>query len=56
MQGQAFEGLRVAFVVARGEHVPHVEGAEILARAVGFNARVFGNENDAAIWLRHGED
>ena len=56
MRDQGFEGLRVAFVVARGEHVPHVEGAEILARAVGFNARVFGNENDAALWLRHGED
>ena len=31
-----------------------VEVAEILARERGFNVRVFSNETDADLWLRHG--
>ncbi|MGH8030467.1 MAG: hypothetical protein ACREO3_11095 [Arenimonas sp.] len=55
MAGQGFEGVRVAYVEADGEQVPQVEMGEIYAREHGFDARVFGNENDAEMWLRYGE-
>ena len=55
MAGLGFEGLRIAYVEADGDQIPLVEVAEIFAREQGFNARVFGNEADAAVWLRHGE-
>lgn len=54
MVGMGFEGVRVAYVEAHAQQFPQVEYGEILARAQGFNARVFGNETDAALWLRHG--
>jgi hypothetical protein len=55
MAGQGFEGVRVAYVEADGEQVPQVEMGEIYAREQGFDARVFGNEHDAELWLRYGE-
>ena len=54
MAGQGFEGVRIAFVEAQGDQIPHVEVAEILARERGFVARVFGNETDASLWLNYG--
>ena len=54
MVGMGFEGIRVAYVEAHAEQIPAVEFGEILAREQGFDARVFGNEGDARIWLRHG--
>lgn len=54
MAGLGFEGVRVAFVETQGGQIPHVESAEILARERGFEARVFANERDAALWLRYG--
>lgn len=54
MAGLGFEGVRVAFVETQGAQIPHVESIEILARERGFNARVFANERDAGLWLRHG--
>lgn len=54
MAGQGLDDVRVAFVEAQGTQVAHVEVAEILARERGFEARVFGNEADASLWLRHG--
>ena len=54
MVGMGFEGIRVAYVEAHAEQIPAVEFGEILAREQGFDARVFGNEDDARIWLRHG--
>lgn len=54
MVGLGFEGVRVAYVEAHAEQIPAVEFGEILAREQGFDARVFGNEADARIWLRHG--
>ena len=54
MVGMGFEGVRVAYVEAHAEQIPAVEFGEILARERGFDARVFGNEADARIWLRHG--
>ena len=54
MVGMGFEGVRVAYVEAHAHQIPEVEFGEILAREQGFDARVFGNEADARIWLRHG--
>ncbi len=54
MVGLGFEGVRVAYVEAHAQQIPEVEHGEILAREQGFDARVFGNETDAALWLRHG--
>lgn len=55
MNGRGFEGLRIAYVEGHLEQLAQAEGAEILAREGGFNVRVFANEMDAAVWLRHGE-
>jgi hypothetical protein len=55
MAGQGFEGVRVAYVEADGDQVPQVEMGEIYAREQGFDARVFGNELQAELWLRYGE-
>ena len=52
---RGFEGLRIAYVEAHFDHLAQAEGAEILACEKGFNVRVFVNEMDAAVWLRHGE-
>jgi len=54
MAGQGFEGVRVAYVEADGEQVAQVEHGEIYAREQGFDARVFGNEHEAELWLRYG--
>ena len=54
MVGLGFEGVRVAYVEAHDQQIPLVEHGEILAREQGFDARVFSNETDAALWLRHG--
>lgn len=54
MVGMGFEGVRVAYVEAHAQQIPAVEFGEILAREQGFDARVFGNEADARLWLRHG--
>ena len=53
--GRGFEGLRIAFVEAHFEQLAQAQVAEILACEKGFNVRVFANEMDAAVWLRHGE-
>lgn len=54
MVGMKFEGVRVAYVEAHAQQTPDVEYGEVRARGQGFDARVFGNEADAALWLRHG--
>lgn len=53
--GRAFGGMRIAFVEAHFDQLAQAEAAEILACEKGFNVRVFANEMDAAVWLRHGE-
>lgn len=54
MVGMGFEGVRVAYVEADADQIPQVEVGEILARERGFQVRVFGDEQAARIWLRHG--
>jgi hypothetical protein len=53
MQGTGLEKVRIAHVKPRG--LDAVEYCEIFAREAGFDARVFTDENSAALWLRHGE-
>lgn len=53
--GRGFEDIRIAFVEAHFDQLAQAEVVEILAREKGFNVRVFANEMDAAVWLRHGE-
>jgi len=53
--GLGLEEARVAYVEVRSLAMSMVELAEIHARERGFNVRVFANETDAAMWLRHGE-
>jgi hypothetical protein len=55
MAGQGFEGVRVAYVEADDDQVPQVEHGEIIAREQGFDARVFGTQLQAELWLRYGE-
>lgn len=55
MSSRGFEGMRIAFVEAHIDQLSQAEVAEILACEKGFNVRVFSNEMDAAVWLRHGE-
>lgn len=55
MSGRGFEGIRIAYVEAHVDQLSQAEIAEILACEKGFNVRVFGNEMDAAVWIRHGE-
>ena len=55
MVGKGFEGIRVAYVEAHAHQVADVEHGEIIARELGFDARVFDNESRARIWLRYGQ-
>ena len=55
LSGQGFEGMRIAYVEGNVDQLSQAEVAEILACEKGFNVRVFSNEMDAVVWLRHGE-
>lgn len=55
MGGRGFQGLRIAYVEGHFDQLSQAERAEILACEKGFNVRVFANEMDAGVWLRHGE-
>ena len=55
MVGMGFEGIRVAYVEAHAHPVANVEHGEIIARELGFDARVFDNESRARIWLNYGQ-
>jgi hypothetical protein len=49
-----FRDIRVAFVDLVEAHMKAMEHGEILARERGIVGRVFGREDDAERWLRHG--
>jgi hypothetical protein len=55
MVGMGFEGVRVAYVEAHAHQVADVEHGEIIARELGFDARVFDDERRARIWLEYGQ-
>ena len=52
--GRGLEQVRMAYVEGRADQVARIEYAELVARERGFDARVFHNETDAAVWLSHG--
>ena len=55
IEGKGLDQVRLAYVEGRADQIPRVEYAELLARERGYEARIFNNENDAVVWLRHGE-
>ena len=55
MVGMGFEGIRVAYVEAHAHQIADIEHGEIIARELGFDARVFDNESRARIWLEYGQ-
>lgn len=54
ISGRGLEQVRLAYVEGRADQFPRIEYAELMARERGYNIRMFNNENDAAVWLRHG--
>ncbi|MFZ5662367.1 MAG: hypothetical protein ACOY9B_06600 [Pseudomonadota bacterium] len=50
-----FAGVRFAYVIRPQAVFAFVESAELLARELGLEGRVFDTESDAELWLRHGE-
>ncbi|QIL20462.1 hypothetical protein [Thermomonas sp. HDW16] len=54
IDGSGLDRARIAYVEARMDQMPRIEFAELMARERGYTIRMFGNETDAAIWLRHG--
>jgi len=52
--GRGLDQVRLAYVEGRADQVPRIEYAELMARERGYDFRTFGNESDAAVWLRHG--
>ncbi|MFP7721456.1 hypothetical protein [Lysobacter sp. A3-1-A15] len=55
MKGEGLAEVRIAYVEAIAQRIGQVEVGEILARELGFVARVFASRMDAEMWLRHGE-
>ena len=52
MKGGPLDPVRIAHVKPMG--LQSVEYCELFAMEAGMHARVFSNENEAIIWLRHG--
>ncbi|HZH44310.1 MAG TPA: hypothetical protein VEY50_09545 [Lysobacter sp.] len=53
--GRGFEGVRMAYVVRPQTEFAFAESAELHARVLGYEIRVFDTEAAAERWLRHGE-
>jgi hypothetical protein len=53
MKGSGLEAVRIAHVKPLGLQL--IEHCEIYAREAGFDSRVFAEEAQAELWLRHGE-
>jgi hypothetical protein len=54
LSGLGLEQVRVAFVECSLDQLPTMEHGEILANELGFQGRVFSDEQEAARWLRIG--
>ena len=52
--GLGMETVRIAYVEGRLDQVARIEYAELLALERGYRIRMFANEPDARLWLRHG--
>ena len=54
IEGIGLERVRIAYVEGRIDQIPRIEYAELLALERGYDIRMFANETDARVWLRHG--
>lgn len=54
IEGRGLERVRAAYVEGRADQISRVEVAELMARERGYDIRMFNNETDALVWLRHG--
>ena len=54
ISGRGLEQVRLAYVEGRADQMSRIEYAELMARERGYDIRMFNNENDAVVWLRHG--
>ena len=54
ISGRGLEQVRLAYVEGRADQIPRIEYAELMARERGYRIRMFNNETDAVVWLRHG--
>lgn len=54
IEGRGLADVRIAYVEGRVDQTSRIEYAELLARERGYLVRMFGNETDALVWLRHG--
>ena len=54
IRGQGLEGVRIAYVEGRVDQMQRIEHVEQMALERGYEIRIFGNETDAVVWLRHG--
>lgn len=52
MKGSALDAIRIAHVKPQG--LQKIEYCEIFAMEAGMRTRVFSNEDEAVLWLRHG--
>ena len=52
--GTGLDQARIAYVEGRMDQIPRIEYAELLALERGYDIRMFANEADALVWLRHG--
>lgn len=52
--GKGLDQVRLAYVEGRADQIPRIEYAELMARERGYDVRIFNNQNDAVVWLRHG--
>jgi hypothetical protein len=52
--GSGLEQVRIAYVEGRVDQIQRIEYAELMALERGYDIRMFANESDARLWLRHG--
>lgn len=55
IEGTGLEHVRIAYVEGRLDQIPRIEYAGLMALERGYQIRMFANDTDARVWLRHGE-
>ena len=55
MKDEGIAHLRVAYVAEDVAQIPQIELAVLMANENGFRIRIFGEEREALMWLRYGE-
>ena len=52
--GLGLEAVQIGYVKMRLDQIPRIEYAELMALERGYRIRMFGDENDARVWLLYG--